>query len=151
MSSIELFWQSACLGYHRGVRISASQRVGAIAATILASMAASCGSTTPTSPPASGVVHTALSTVMLESTGPNPREITIAVGESVSFMNHDAVPHTVAGGASQGQPACSEINAVGVLGPAEIRPTAPFLMPKACDYHIPRGQTVLFSGRIVVR
>ena len=140
-----------CLGYHRDVRISASLGVGAIAAMLLMPMTASCGSTAPTSPTASGGTHTALSTVMLESTGPNPREITIAVGESVSFMNHDAVPHTVAGGASQSQPACSEINAVGVLGPAEIRPTAPFLTPKACDYHVPRGQTVLFSGRIVVR
>ena len=113
-------------------------------------MAASCGSPTPTSPTAGGGVPT-VSIVMLESTGPNPREIAIGVGESVSFMNHDQVPHTVAGGASQLEPACSEINAVGVLGPGEVRPTTPFLMPKACDYHVPRGQAVLFSGRIVVR
>jgi hypothetical protein len=88
---------------------------------------------------------------MLESTGPNPREITIAVGESVSFMNHEHTPYTVAAGAGPAQPACAEINMVGVLPPGEIRSTAPFSAAKTCDYHIPSGQAVLFSGRIIVR
>ena len=88
---------------------------------------------------------------MLESAGPNPREITITVGERVSFMNHDVVSYTVAGGTGPAQPDCSEINAVGVLAPFDIRPTAPFLTAKTCDYHVPRGQAVLFGGRIVIR
>jgi hypothetical protein len=66
-------------------------------------------------------------------------------------MNHEAVPYTVAGGTGPSQPACPEINAVGLLGPGEIRFTAPFSIAKTCDYHIPSGQAVLFSGRIVVR
>ena len=114
-------------------------------------MAASCGSGTPTSPAGGGEVHTVVSTVMLEATGANPREITIGVGESVSFMNHESVPYTVAGGAGPAQPACPEISAVGLLRPGEIRSTAPFSTAKTCDYHVPDGQAVLFSGRIFVR
>ena len=88
---------------------------------------------------------------MLESSGLNPREITIGAGERVSFMNHDTVAHTVAGGSGPAQPECPEISAVGVLAPFEIRPTAVFAAAKTCDYHVPRGGAVLFSGRIVVR
>jgi plastocyanin len=137
------------LGYHDGVHVSASMRVSAIA--MIASLTASCGSGTPTSPVPSGASHVVIATVMLESTGPSPREITIGVGETVSFMNHDEVPYTVAGGAGPSQPACSEVNAVGVLGPYEIRRTAPFATAKTCDYHVPRGSAILFSGRIVIR
>jgi plastocyanin len=115
---------------------------------VIVAMAASCGSGTPTSPAGGGPV---IATVMLESTGPNPREITIGVGETVSFMNHEGVPHTIAGGAGPSQSACPEINAVGLLSPGEIRSTAPFSTAKICDYHVPSGQVVLFSGRIVVR
>jgi len=91
---------------------------------------------------------------MLEATGPNPREITIGVGETVSFMNHEHVPYTVTGGpgpSGPSQSACPEINAVGLLGPGDIRSTAPFSIAKTCDYHVPNGQAVLFSGRIIVR
>ena len=88
---------------------------------------------------------------MLEATGPNPREISIGVGEFVSFMNHEAVPYTLAGGAGPSQNDCPEVNAVGLLGPGEIRFTAPFPAAKTCDYHVPRGQAVLFSGRIIIR
>jgi hypothetical protein len=42
-------------------------------------------------------------------------------------------------------------NAVGLLGPGEIRSTAPFPAAKTCDYHVPRGQAVLFGGRIIIR
>jgi plastocyanin len=123
----------------------------AFALAIIASMSTSCGSGTPTAPAGSGAMHTAPSTVMLESTGPNPREMTIDVGRTVSFMNHEFVSYTVAAGAGPSQPGCSEIGAVGSVPPGEIRPTEPFSTSKTCDYHVTRGQTVAFTGRIVVR
>ena len=127
-------------------------RPGVRAATIVAAslLVVSCGSSTPASPSPNGP-HTQVLTVMVESSGLNPREITIAVGERVSFMNHDTVAHTVAGGSAPAQPDCPEIGAVGVLAPFEIRPTAVFSAAKTCDYHVPRGGAALFSGRIIVR
>jgi plastocyanin len=131
---------------------SAPQRVGALAAVIIAAMTSACGSGTPTSPAPGGATHTVIATVMLEATGPNPREMTIGVGQFVSFMNHERVSYTVASGASPLQPAtCPEIDVVGLLRADEIRQTAPFSTAKTCEYHIPNGQSVLFSGRIVVR
>jgi plastocyanin len=121
----------------------------AIAAVIIATMAASCGSGTPTSPSAGS--HTVIATVMIEAAGPNPREMTIGVGEFVSFMNHERVPYTVVAGAVPSEVGCAELNAVGVLRPDDIRRTTPFSTAKTCDYHIRSGEAVLFSGRIVVR
>ena len=88
---------------------------------------------------------------MLEATGPNPREMTIGVGEFVSFMNHERVPYTVAGGAAPSQAGSPEIDAVGLLRLGDIRWTTPFSTARTCDYHIRNGQAVRFSGRIVVR
>jgi hypothetical protein len=115
-------------------------------------MMASCGSKTPTSPGGDGPLHTIIATVMLEATGPTPREVTIGIGEFVSFMNHERVSYTVASGADPLQSAkCTEIDTVGLLRADEIRQTAPFSTARTCDYHIRNGQAVLYSGRIVVR
>jgi plastocyanin len=124
----------------------------AVSTTILASTlaAVSCGSQ-PTQPSAGGNPPPAAPTVMVESSGLNPVQITIGVGETVSFMNHDTVAYTVTAGAAPGQPGCAEISAVGVLAPLEIRATAPFSTARTCDYHVPRGSAAAFTGRIVVR
>jgi plastocyanin len=106
-----------------------------------------CGSSSPAEP----TTHTLPSTVMIMSTGVTPAEVTVAVGDRVNFMNHDSVTHSVAGGADPTRPDCPEINAVGVLAPGDIRPTAPFTTAKTCQYHNPRMQSALFTGRIVVR
>jgi plastocyanin len=89
--------------------------------------------------------------VMIMPTGVTPPELTIAVGERVTFMNHDTVAHGVAGGADPTKPDCAEINAVGVLVPGEIRSTAQFTAAKTCEYHDFRVQSSLFNGRIVIR
>jgi plastocyanin len=130
---------------------TARARTAVVAVALTASVAVACGSQTPASPTAGDEVHKVPATVMLESTGFNPREVTVAVGQSVSFMNHDSVPHPIAGGLGPSQPGCPEIAAVGVLAPGDIRPTMPFATPQTCDYHVLRGVAVLFNGRIVVR
>jgi hypothetical protein len=140
-------------GFHAMIMdMHASANPGVIAAAILAAMTAACGSGTPASPSTGGPLHTIIATVMLESTGPTPREVTIGVGEFVSFMNHERVSYTVASGSAPLQGAtCTEIDAVGLLRSDEIRQTAPFSAAKTCDFHVRSGQTVLYGGRIVVR
>ena len=96
-------------------------------------------------------MHTLPSTVMIMATGVTPTELTIAVGDRVTFMNHDTVPHGVAGGSDPAKPDCPEINAVGLLAPGEIRMTGQFTAARTCDYHDPRVQSALFNGRIVIR
>jgi len=115
-----------------------------------AALAASCGSG-PTSPDGSATPHTLPSTIMIMATEALPAELTVAVGERVEFMNHDTVPHAVAGGPDPSRPGCPEINAVGVLAPGETRSTDAFSTPKTCEFHVPRGQSALLAGRIVIR
>ena len=88
---------------------------------------------------------------MIMPSGVTPAEIIIPVGERVTFMNHDTVPHAVAGGSEPAKPDCPEIDAVGMLGPGELKSTAPFLAAKTCEYHNPRVQSAAFKGRIVIR
>jgi plastocyanin len=125
---------------------------GGVGVVVLAAAlsAAACGSSSPTSP-GGDATHVLPSTVMIESSGLNPSEITIRVGETVAFMNHETTPVSVAGGSDPSHPDCPEINTVGVLGPFDLRPTAQFAVAKTCDYHVLRGQAVLFNGRIVIR
>jgi hypothetical protein len=82
-----------------------------------------------------------------------PEELTIAVGERVSFMNHDRPPYTIA---ARREPSgsgfnCSEIDAVGVLPSGETRPTEPFTNPKTCEFHASRETAAPVTGRIIVR
>ena len=115
----------------------------------IALAAISCGSQPPTQPSVGTPPLTP--TVMVESSGLNPPQITISVGETVSFMNHDNIAYTVTAGTGPAQTGCAEIGAVGQLAPFEIRATAPFSAAKTCDYHIPRGSAQAFTGRIIVR
>jgi hypothetical protein len=82
---------------------------------------------------------------------PVPEELTIAVGERVSFMNHDRSTYTIAGGREPSGPDCPEVNAVGVLTSGDTRTTEPFATAKTCEFHVSRDKSALLAGRIVIR
>jgi plastocyanin len=135
---------------HDGMWGATARRTAtALAILTILLCAMSCGSQPPTQP--SPGPQPTTPTVMVESSGLNPPQITIGVGETVSFMNHDSVAYAVTAGTGPAQPGCAEIGAVGVLAPFEIRATAPFSTAKTCDYHVPRGSAQAFTGRIIVR
>lgn len=128
-------------------------RNGLSAAVILA-LSTACGSssgpTTPSSPnPPPG--PSGPPTVTIRATGVTPREITVAVGERVLFVNSDTVPHDVAGGPEPARPDCLEIDAVGFLTPGQARQTAPLPVARTCDYHDHGFHSPLFNGRIIIR
>lgn len=129
------------------------RRTPALAVAAALPFALSCGSATPASPSGQSPdpTHTLPQTVMILDTGPIPRDITVAIGAAVTFMNHDSVAHGVAGGTAAAESDCPELDAVGVLQPFEIRATAPFSSAKTCQYHDPRTGSDTFTGRIVVR
>jgi plastocyanin len=122
-----------------------------LAGMALAAIAASsCGSTDPTSP-STETVHTFPQTIMIMEAHPVPEELTIAVGERVSFMNHDRTSYTVAGGREPARRDCPEIDVVGVLNPGDTRTSEPFTTAKTCDFHVGRDQSALLAGRIIIR
>ena len=80
-----------------------------------------------------------------------PEELAIAVGERVSFMNHDRSTYTIAGGREPSRPDCPEVNVVGVLTSGDTRTTEPFTTAKTCEFHVSQDQSALLTGRIIIR
>jgi len=80
-----------------------------------------------------------------------PPELTIAVGQTVAFMNHDRTSYTIGSGRGVSGLDCPEIDAIGVLPSGDSKTTMPFTASKACDFHVSRGESALVMGRIIVR
>ena len=81
-----------------------------------------------------------------------PLEITIAVGQRVTFVNNDVRPHDVVGGIDPAHPDCPQIIEAGFLTPGQRRDTGVFPSARTCEYH---DHTALgdpaFQGRIIIR
>ena len=82
----------------------------------------------------------------------SPLEITIAVGQRVTFVNNDTRAHDLIGGVDPSNPDCPEIAEAGFLTPGQRRDTGVFTTARTCEYH---DHTMLsvpaFQGRIIIR
>lgn len=91
-------------------------------------------------------------TVTITAAGMNPLEITIAVGQRVTFVNNDTRPHDLTGGKDPDHPECPEINAAGFVTPGQARDTGVFTAARTCEYHDHSALFVpAFQGRIIIR
>ena len=90
-------------------------------------------------------------TVVILPSGVSPPEITVAVGDRVTFINNDVQPHDTAGGPDPATRDCPEIDAVGFLLPGQSRQTAPMRAARICDYHDHSNHAAIFNGRIIIR
>jgi plastocyanin len=81
-----------------------------------------------------------------------PKEITVAVGARVTFVNNDNAFHEMSSDPHPIHTDCPEINSVGALGPGTSRQTAAFTRARTCGFH-DHGQenNTSLQGRIVVR
>lgn len=99
-------------------------------------------SPTPSGPP----------TVTITAAGMSPLEITIAVGQRVTFVNNDSRAHDVVGGADPEHPDCPEITRAGFLSPGQRGDTGVFATARTCPYHDHAMMGVAaFEGRIIIR
>ncbi|HYE88016.1 MAG TPA: hypothetical protein VEA16_16750 [Vicinamibacterales bacterium] len=91
-------------------------------------------------------------TVVITGTGMSPLEITIAVGQRVTFVNNDIRAHDVVGGADPSRPECPEILQAGFLSPGQRGDTGVFTNARTCEYHDHTMMGVAaFQGRIIIR
>jgi plastocyanin len=120
---------------------------------VVAVAANSCGNATPTSPTGDTATgpHAIDRFIMIMEGRAVPDELTIAVGERVTFMNHDRTTYTIAGGREPSTPDCPEVNVVGSLTSGNTRNTETFTTAKTCDFHVSRDRSTLLTGRIIVR
>lgn len=81
-----------------------------------------------------------------------PLELTITVGQRVTFVNNDIRAHDVVGGVDPSHPDCPEIVQAGFLSPGQRGDTGVFTTARTCEYH---DHTMLsvpaFQGRIIIR
>lgn len=81
-----------------------------------------------------------------------PLELTIVVGQTVTFVNNDTRSHDVVGGADPARPECPEILQAGFLTPGQRRETGAFMTARTCEYHDHAMMGVpAFQGRIIIR
>lgn len=82
----------------------------------------------------------------------SPLELTINVGQRVSFHNNDSRTHDVVGGKDPATPDCPEITQAGFLAPGQVATTGAFTQAKICEYHDHAMLSVpAFQGRIIIR
>lgn len=131
---------------------------------IVLACAAGCSggasSSTPTAPtppvstpaPAPTPAPAGPPTITITAAGMTPLEITIDVGQRVTFVNNDVRAHDVVGGADPSHPDCPEILQAGFLAAGQRADTGVFTSARTCDYHDHTALGVpAFSGRIIIK
>jgi len=102
----------------------------ALAAAIVA-----CGNKSPTVPSPGSLPPVQTNTVTLTSSGANPRNVQIAVGTRVLFVNNDSKSHNMASDPHPEHTQCPELNQVGFLTPGQSRETGNLVTPESCGFH----------------
>ncbi len=91
-------------------------------------------------------------TVTITAAGLSPLEITIAVGQRVTFVNNDTRNHDLVGGIDPAHPDCPEILVGGFLTPGQRGETGVFQAAHTCEYHDHTALGVpAFQGRIIIQ
>jgi len=91
-------------------------------------------------------------TITLSATGFTPQEITVPVGEHVTFLNADRIGHDIFSGLEHNSPECAEVDAVGFLVAGQRRETSVFEQSKTCRFHDHENLgNPAYQGRIVAR
>jgi hypothetical protein len=91
-------------------------------------------------------------TISITSTGVSPKDITIAVGSRVLFVNADVRSHELWGGPDHNQRDCPEVDVAGFLVAGQSRETGTFTRAQTCHFHDHTNYgNPAFEGRILVQ
>ena len=134
-------------------------------AAIVAAMIgiAACGGSSPTSPggggggapivQSTGSVGAVAATVTIGGNGAvSPSQVTVAVGQSVTFVNSDSRSHDMESNPHPAHTDCPSIANVGLLQPGQSKTTFGFANGGTCGYHDHNDSTNTgLQGRIVVQ
>lgn len=124
--------------------ISTGGRLAVVLAAAVAAAVCGGGSGTPSapSPPsggsggAGGGAAAAQATITITPAGVvSPRDVTIAPGGRVTFVNNNSIPHDISSDPHPEHTDCPEINQVGFLLPGQSRTTGNLNTPRTCGYH----------------
>lgn len=114
-----------------------------LAAALAAGLLTSCGGSSPTSPGGVTVIvsdggagGTSGATVTISGGRVTPASVTVAVGQTVTFINNDNRPHEIASNPHPQHGSCPGIEAgLGTLAVGQTRTTRIFGNAGSCGYH----------------
>lgn len=118
------------------------------------------GSSSPTSPSGSGGTGgtggtgggTGTATVTITATGVSPSEVTISVGQRVTFVNNNRTAHDMSSDPHPEHTDCPAMNNVGFIQPGQTKDTGNFTTARTCGFHDhnqPSNTSLI--GRIIIR
>jgi plastocyanin len=106
----------------------------------------------PSVPSPGSTPSVATNTVTITSNGANPRNIQIALGTRVLFVNNDTRSHNMTSDPHPDHSDCPDIDQVGFLAPGQSRETGNLVVARTCGFHDhdnPSQQNL--QGQIVIR
>lgn len=126
--------------------------------------AAACGGSSPTSPGSgsgsgsvkvgsTNAVGAVGATITINSSGAvSPSQVTIAVGQSVTFLNSDTRSHEMASDPHPAHTDCPAVGNVGLLQPGQSKTTFGFSGAGSCGFHDHNNpDSAGLKGRIVIQ
>jgi plastocyanin len=123
-----------------------------VALAVLAAAIAACNKSSPTVPSPGDTPQVQTNTITITASGASPRNISIAVGTRVLFVNNDSRAHNMTSDPHPDHGDCPDINQVGFLAPGQSRETGNLVVARTCGFHdhdLPSQQPL--QGQIVIR
>lgn len=134
---------------------ASARQIMVLAAFALMAACGGGGGSSPTSPssPVSGSPGPSGATITIGANGAvNPSQVTIAVGQSVTFVNNDTRAHDMSSDPHPTHTDCPQLNAVGGLSSGQTRATNAFPTSRTCGFHDHNNpDTAALQGRIVIQ
>jgi plastocyanin len=114
--------------------------IGSLAAL---GLLAGCGGSSPSSPSSvtvivrdGGVGGTSGATITITGAGASPRAVTVAVGQTVTFVNNDSRAHEMASDPHPQHGSCPSMEAgLGTIPAGQTKATHAFANAGTCGYH----------------
>src|SRR3954468_11220946 len=115
-------------------------------------LVSSCGGSSPSgpsTPPGSG--GNASIPITMTATGVNPKQLTVAQGTRVLFVDNDVRTREMTSDPHPEHNDCPEINNVGFIGPGQTKETGNLNTIRTCGYHDHGNpDDVAFRGQIII-
>jgi hypothetical protein len=98
-------------------------------------MTTACGGGGGSSSPSPNPGPAGPNTIAITSSGVSPRNITVNIGDRVTFRNDSPVVHEMGSDPHPDHTDCPEINQVGRLNPGQSRETGNLVIARTCGFH----------------